>query len=420
MDDSKLGELAGGIKMKTALRLVLSFLVMAILLTGAGCEKWVNNIDPIIGQVEDEALNDESQIPILINGVKGQFASTIDLVFLAADLLSDELGYDARLPGATYSTYPQIDEGIIVLDNYTVNAAYVNLGELRFYADDLVRRAGEISFAKEDAKNEALLWGNFFGGVARYFYAAYFGLNPNEGGGVIDGGPFIPSAEMYNLALQKFEAALPYANAYMKRVIHSLMARIYLFTEDYMNARTHAEQGLQEGDPPFQSLHNLESPNEYWRNAGHGRTQLYVSTWLLDYVKEDPAEAARIPVFPQTTKDKADTFYIQEKYATESDPIPLITWQENSLILAELDLRDGNSASALAYVNAVRASHGLAALSDLDMNGLIAERNKELFVTGIRLIDQRRFNQWHLDENAWHFLPIPESERNANPNLTGK
>jgi len=87
-------------------------------------------------------------------------------------------------------------------------------------------------------------------------------------------------------------------------------------------------------------------------------------------------------------------------------------------MLAELDLRiDNNSASALSGVNAVRASHGIGALATIDLNGLITERDKELFVTGIRLADQRRFGIFHLPAGRWQFLPITDDERNNNPNF---
>jgi hypothetical protein len=86
-------------------------------------------------------------------------------------------------------------------------------------------------------------------------------------------------------------------------------------------------------------------------------------------------------------------------------------------MLAELDVRDGNAAAALPRVNAVRASHTLAALAAIDLDGIYVERDKELFVTGVRLLDQRRFNRFHLPAGTWQFLPITDDERNNNPNF---
>ncbi|MCK4815170.1 hypothetical protein KA005_05320, partial [bacterium] len=166
--------------------------------------------------------------------------------------------------------------------------------------------------------------------------------------------------------------------------------------------------------------HSVESDNYFWQQAGIGRTQCVVDWRFLDYIEQDPLEEARILL--GTKMGNNDTlFYMQNKYPTEDSPINFISWQENELMLAELDIRSGNDAGALVRINAVRVSHGLSDLTTVDMNVLILEREKELFVTGARLVDQRRFdseyNTWHLGADKWHYFPITESERNINPNI---
>jgi hypothetical protein len=91
--------------------------------------------------------------------------------------------------------------------------------------------------------------------------------------------------------------------------------------------------------------------------------------------------------------------------------------QENELILAEIAIREGQAAPALARINAVRSSHGLDAMPSATLDSIYVERDKELFCTGMRLIDQRRFNKWHLAQGTWKFLPISSSERETNKNL---
>jgi hypothetical protein len=102
--------------------------------------------------------------------------------------------------------------------------------------------------------------------------------------------------------------------------------------------------------------------------------------------------------------------------------MPFLTWQENELMLAECELRlADNAASALARINTVRTSYtGLRALpagttATLDL--IYTERDKELFLTGMRIIDQRRFNRWHLRSDTWRYMPIVQPEINNNPNL---
>jgi hypothetical protein len=134
----------------------------------------------------------------------------------------------------------------------------------------------------------------------------------------------------------------------------------------------------------------------------------------------DSTESNRI-LIESITGTNGQTYYRQAKYLYKESPLTVISWQENELMLAELDLRDGNDTDALERVNRVRASHGIDPLNSMTMEDLIDERDKEMFVTGIRLVDQRRFddnyNTWHLSPNTWRYLPIPEIERSANPNF---
>ncbi len=394
------------------------FIVLMLATFFVGCEDFVQNIDPLLSAVEDDRLNSEGQVNFLINGVLARFASTYDNMTVLADGLSDALFFDYNVPNATFPTFQEIDEGDIRLDNNSVDGVLNGLGEMRFLADDLVRRVNEnISFNDQAKKQEALFYGNFIGGVARYMYATYIGLNPTEGGGVIDAGPFIPSSEMYDLAVEKFTEAIANAPSdWHARVVHTMLARIELFRGNYTAAANHAAQGLQEGDDPFQALYTIEVNNYWWVQAGIGRHQWVVDYRFKGYVDADPAEASRIPLAAITGNDGTTTYYIQVKYDRDT-PLTLVSWQEAELIQAEVEVRNGDAASALARVNKVRASHGLAPLASVDLDVIYEERDKEFFTLGLRLPDQRRFNRWHLPAGTWMYLPITQSERNANPNL---
>ena len=402
-------------------QLISLIILLSMLIAWSSCEDYATGVDPLIDRVEDERLNSEDQIGFVITGVKVQFGFTVDDLLQISDLLSDAMFFDANLPGASYPTYADIDVGEITFDNNSVDVPYNNVGELRFFADDLIRRVGEINFTDESLKNEALYWGNLFGGIARYLYAAYFGLTQEQGGGIIsidEPGPFIPSAEMYDLALVKYNAALSTApDDYLKRVVNSLIARIHLFEGDYSNAATFAQNGMVEGDEPFQSLYNMENWNQYYAQAGRGRWQCGANYRFNDYITADPNEANRILIEQVIGNDDTTVYYGQSKYTEQGSPIAFVTWQENELMLAETELRTGNSTGALTRINNVRASHGIDALTAVDLDVLYQERDKELCFTGLRLIDQRRFNNWHLGAGTWKYFPITQSERNINPNI---
>lgn len=388
------------------------------------CEDWIDGTPDREDVVLDEQLVSASDIGILINGVEAQFSSSLERLVFFSELLADVAIFDSYvLANATYTSFQEIDEGYISLDNNSIDGFADNVGELWKHAKLLEDRIKNvITDATTAQENEALYVATFYEAVAYDMYAGYFGLNANEGGACIDGGEFQTPAELYTLAVATYKEALEYATDYEVKVINSLIARCYLYNGDYANAKSYADNGLDEEDDAFKALFSNTADNYVWQQGSSAlRAQFYVDFRFHDYIVTDPTDSNRIEIEVAPSDalldGVTDTYYLQTKYYTSGARIPYMTWQENNLILAELALR-GQGGDALALVNAVRASHGISALSSIDMDGLIVERDKELFLRGQRLIDQRRFDGlWHLDDNAWHYLPIVTRERNNNPNI---
>jgi hypothetical protein len=139
----------------------------------------------------------------------------------------------------------------------------------------------------------------------------------------------------------------------------------------------------------------------------------------LTYLTQDPAEEARIQLDFVAGRD-GNSYPYQVNYPNAGSSFPIVTWQENNLMLAECVLRGSGAGTPLTLVNAERTSHGLAGLVSINIAGIMVERDKELFCRGTRLMDQHRDPTslpWHLDAGTWGYLPIPQSERDANPNL---
>jgi len=397
--------------------LLLSFLVFT-----TACDEFSTSVDPPIDEVEDALLTSESEVEFVITGVRTEFTDVIEQVGLLSGLLADELIFDQNVPNATFPTFNNIDDGEIQLTDNSVDGCFNALGQLRYFADDLVGRIGNIEFENENLENKAYFYGYFFGGVARMFYAAYFGLDETTPGGVIDAGAFIPQDDMYDLAVTKLTNALDYASASQEKVVNTVLARLYLNQNDYTNAATYAADGLMEGDNPFQATYVIEDPNWWWTQGGRGRSQVVLDFRFKDYVDANPDEACRVLLDPIMGRD-GNYYYRQGKYLEETSPIDFVTWQENYLILAECALNGETTAqTALDYVNALRASRAtsdyqLDDLTAIDMDVLKLERDKELMCTASRFPDQHRWDIFHLAEGKWEYLPIPESERNANPNI---
>ena len=93
---------------------------------------------------------------------------------------------------------------------------------------------------------------------------------------------------------------------------------------------------------------------------------------------------------------------------------------------AEIAINGGQNDVGLGIINEVRTFYGIDELTDDDVTNdyggdytelLIEERDKTLCFMGLRLLDQRRFNKWHLAADTWMHFPISFSERQANPNI---
>ena len=409
------------------IKIILTLLLVANVFFFS-CEDWVQDLPAREDVIEDKVLVDTSDINFLVNGIRANFASTIERSIYFGDLLGDQLIYGKDIAkDATYSSFDEIEKGQILLNNNSVDGLADNLGELWFLSDDLIQRINNrVEPMSNQLRNFGLYNAYLYNGIACEIYAGFFGLDKNQGGGCLNAGPFIPSPEMYDTALAKFDKALDYASSSAEeRVVHSLMARCHLYKGEYDAAYDHAQNGMTEGDSPLSALYSNVADNYLWQQASSAlRSQVIVDNRFAEYIEEDSAEAARIniEVLPEDLDvtegaDTAKTFYLQTKYYSSDAPIPYITWQENNLMLAELAALHGKSGDPVALVNAVRSSHGISDISNVDEDVIIEERDKELFLTGQRLIDQRRFDLWHLGPDTWHYLPIVERERNANPNL---
>lgn len=395
--------------------------MLALGVSASACDTFVEDVDLPIDTIDDSQLNTEKQVPFLIQGVQSRFSTAYDQIAVLAGGLSDELVFDRRAGTATFPAFEEIESGHVSFANNSNDFVYNDVGELRFLADNLLARLEKISFSDPDLKNQAAFIGNFYGGLARYFLATYYGISPTEGGGVIsedrnNPAPFTPSFEMYDLAIDKLKSALALADDYHTRVINTVIARIELFRGNYIEAQASAQLGLVTGDNPFVSLHSRDNPNFWWDEAGNGRLQWVVDARFNRYVEDDPSEATRIPLLATEGAD-GEIFYQQNVYPDAETPFPFATWQENELILAEVAFRNSDIPLTRNRLEEVRESHGLGGLGPISMDTVLSEREKELFTMGMRLVDQRRFDIWHLDAGTWQYLPLTQNERNQNPNF---
>lgn len=108
-------------------------------------------------------------------------------------------------------------------------------------------------------------------------------------------------------------------------------------------------------------------------------------------------------------------------YLTDTEPIPLFTQDELTLIRAEAYARTNRLAEAIAQINIVRNRAGLPSRTSGELPTLAAvldeiyrQRTYSLFAMGLHWADERRFGR--ISEAKVSYLPYPFTERATNPN----
>jgi hypothetical protein len=108
-------------------------------------------------------------------------------------------------------------------------------------------------------------------------------------------------------------------------------------------------------------------------------------------------------------------------YLTSSDPYPLFSQDELSLIRAEAYARTNQLPQAIAQINVVRANAGLGPQTSATLptqaavlDEIYRQRRYALFLTGTRWADERRFGR--ITEARTTYLPYPAQETVGNPN----
>ncbi len=417
------------------------------------CDSYVDNIDPLVGELEDEQLDSEDQIGLLVTGLLGTVGSTGDQgegvgrMLWRAGGYSDEIIHGALEPGAPdHVSFVQDFEPDLRFYEDDWNQYHT----LHFLGDDLVSRVGRIEanggFENTDLRDRALWWGNVVSGLSRMYLADHWGARPEDGdtpGASIttkeqidngEFGAFFSSTELHAQAREKFTAAMgmdPGDVPNSDKVLWSFIARTYLFDGMMGQAKSAAENGLQQGDETLEILHDQRFPNQFWLQSGrtndtndflfspHPRFIQYVlddrkegeiiSALTQDDIDDgvmsrslrgpegedgEPgnrdtdnprAELAnqdeRLPLWELPVNSGAgaigdDTQWAEYKdgasctqdfYRSHSSGFVLIDWREMELVLAEVAIDGGDNTTGLDHINNVRVFHGLDPLDMTDM-----------------------------------------------------
>lgn len=240
----------------------------------------------------------------------------------------------------------------------------------------------------------------------------------------------------------------------------ALLARLYLYREQWSQAATMADQVIGSGDyslaanydfydnNPTSSEHIFvvvntpsDGPQEatgsdevyvtFYNAAPGGRGDAPFSTDLLDAFAQEPGDRRFDELSVAASDAGGNAAFFTTKYPdivnVASDGM-VLRMTEMYLIRAEANLRGGTSIgdSPQNDINLLRSRAGLGPLASVDLDAILNERRKELCFEGHRRMDLLRNNR-NLRPGGGPesapgadkvIFPIVEDETTNNPNIT--
>lgn len=236
---------------------------------------------------------------------------------------------------------------------------------------------------------------------------------------------------VFRLAVARFSEAIAAATATNNTSIRTMAylgrARARLNLGDYPGAKADAEQ-VPSGYVRVVTASDANSRRRnrvFIENSLNNRNQSVGAPYRT-------MGDARVPVTGPTGSSSATgvPHFYQTKYATPATPIPLATYEEAQLIIAEADIRANSLGTALPIINASRARGGQGVFIGVTQAEYLAElvdqRRRELFLESHHLGDVIRYNiaLQPAAGTPYHFggvygtqicLPLPAAERLNNP-----
>lgn len=237
---------------------------------------------------------------------------------------------------------------------------------------------------------------------------------------------------VFKLAIARFSEAIAAAttanNTDMLRMAYLGRARARLNIADYAGAKADAQQ-IPSG------YNKVVSASA---TAANRNNRIFAENSLANrnFSVGEPYRSmgdARVPVTKSTQPASATGIlhFYQTKYPTVDTPLPLATYEEAQLIIAEADIRANSLVTALPIINASRTRGGqtvpfTGTTQAQYMAELVDQRRRELFAESHHLGDVIRYNiaVQPAAGTPYHFggtysnqicLPLPAAERLNNP-----
>jgi SusD family len=425
----------------------------------AGCESQLDELLAVErpGQLPVEALNSPALIPPLVNGVQSDFECAYSVYIDYFGLWSGELNHgNARMFQVEQRNAPNVT----LYERSCEGGSYANSG---FSAMHMTRSQAQTAIDLINGFTDAQV-PNKPGMLGRsQLYQAYATLFLSEGfcAYTEEGGPVVSREQGFRLAEERFTKTLEYAaqvtDASLARqlrnaaLIGRARARLSLWSLGKIDAAAVVQDASQVADG-FVFYGNYESgagarrSNNMYSTDVQGKgfiSPLYRSLRFLGNVPDPRLPIVETRVIPTGTALRG---WAAQKFRSEGDDMPIGTWREAMLMIAEVQ----GGQAAVNIINQIRAqvarapyvpagTYNLPMFSSSDPVAIQAEvrkeRMRETFLMGTRMGDLMRWaakplaapfdawpsgvpergnGQFNMDYTC---RPFPDYEVYGNPNI---
>ena len=310
--------------------------------------------------------------------------------------------------------------------NATSLGFYTPMQQAQFQLDDLFERASAFTDQEVPNRPRMLAEARAYSGYAHTI------LGETMCEMALDGGPKMTSQEVWAVAEERFSEAITLATALgtgtdavsLRNMATAGRARVRLDMGKLAEAAADARL------VPAGFVRNAE----YTNSSAVRENRIFNMTVTNRYISVTPsyqnltvngAPDPRVPAVNanQLGQDGVTPYWRQTKVTAVNSPLPIASYKEAQLILAEAS---SDQTEKLAALNRVRALYGIAPLSGTVTDDIIIEeRRRALFSEGQRYTDMlrkdlpfqtgtNRKGQTYSDLTC---IPLPDVETLNNPNF---
>lgn len=383
------------------------------------------------GRVPVEALDDPALMPILEAASIQQFQCAFaQFVATGAMLSSEQLSANGFVDNHPWEWRGEQEiknaPGSCPTSRATTSMGfYTPLQQARFQLDDAAARLEKFTDDQVPNRTHILTEMRAYGGYS------YLLLGEGMCQMTVDDGPPMTKADVYKIAEQRFTDAIGLAtapaDASLKNMALVGRARARLDLGDMAGAAADAAlvpagfvrvAEYSETTPARENrVYNLTVRNDYLSTG---------PDYLNLTVNGLPDPRVKVKDMNRKGSDNVTEIWQQQKYTgSGAVPLPIASWNEAQLILAEAV----GGQAAIDAMNRVRAANGVPALvadpsSDLEPI-ILEERRRQLFLEGQRYADMLRKNLpfvTGVNRKGQTFgsvtcVPLPNVETQNNPNF---